>query len=193
MAERNRCKKCGNLYVKSCASCAKKGKKNPMYGRIYPRSLKGKNNPRYIDGRSLKKTYCKDCGKLLKNYRVKRCQSCAVRFLYKSKKLFNKGKHNPNWKGGLTSKEHKFYNSKKWKKTSQFILKRDNYICKNCKKSSNGDLQVHHKIYVSKIWKMTKKFQHLLYAKHNLITLCNKCHKTLHELEKRIYKNGTQY
>lgn len=45
----------------------------------------GKGHRGYIDGRSLKKYYCMDCGKELKShsYCVKRCRSCATKELWK--------------------------------------------------------------------------------------------------------------
>jgi hypothetical protein len=38
---------------------------------------KGKENFNYIDGRTMKKYYCIDCGIELSNYKAKRCGSCA--------------------------------------------------------------------------------------------------------------------
>jgi hypothetical protein len=40
------------------------------------RNVKGKLNPHYIDGRSLKPNYCLDCHKRI-GWHAKRCVSCA--------------------------------------------------------------------------------------------------------------------
>jgi len=50
--------------------------------RLEPsKRMTGKGNPRYIDGRSLKKKYCQDCGKLLNKTAFScgniRCYSCC--------------------------------------------------------------------------------------------------------------------
>jgi len=57
----------------------------------------GNNSGRYIDGRTLKKYYCKDCEKEISDYRVKRCRKCADRH----HSIEMNGKNNPCWKGGL--------------------------------------------------------------------------------------------
>lgn len=59
----------------------KKGKDNIMYGKHVDNS--GDKNPRYIDGRSLIKKYCLDCGKPISDYRRTRCQSCAIKYYWK--------------------------------------------------------------------------------------------------------------
>jgi hypothetical protein len=95
MKPKNKCIDCGkelnNRRSMRCMSCENKrrhrlgilnikGKNNPMYGV----HKLGKNATRYIDGRTLKKYYCIDCGKELSEYRHKRCGSCS-----------HKGKNNP--------------------------------------------------------------------------------------------------
>lgn len=59
----------------------KKGKANFMYGKNVDNI--GVKNPRYIDGRSLIKKYCLDCGKPISDYRRTRCQSCAIKYYWK--------------------------------------------------------------------------------------------------------------
>ncbi len=58
----------------------------------HSKRMMGKGNPRYIDGRSLKRSCCQDCGILLAKGSFfgnsKRCYSCN-----------NKGENNPAWKG----------------------------------------------------------------------------------------------
>ena len=56
----------------------KKGTKRPdmiLLNKLINR--KGKNNSHYIDGRTLKKYYCIDCGIEINGYRAKRCPFCG--------------------------------------------------------------------------------------------------------------------
>ncbi len=66
------------------------------------------------------------------------------------------------------------YGKKSWKKTQQFIRKRDGFLCKICGKSTkenNRSLPIHHIIPL-------KTFENFKEAniQENLITLCNECH-----------------
>lgn len=62
---------------------------------------KGKNNPNYIDGRSLKKYYCKVCGKKISTvcgaYGSKMCMSCSC------KKRLKNPKNNTRYIDGRTN------------------------------------------------------------------------------------------
>jgi hypothetical protein len=62
------------------------------------KNLKGKLNPNYIHGETLKKHYCKDCGKEIclqtALYGQGRCRKCAII------------KHNPNYNDGRSLKEY---------------------------------------------------------------------------------------
>ena len=63
-------------------------------------TTKGKNNPSYIDNRTNKTYYCKDCGKEISYqsgcYGSGRCRSCAT------KEQMKNSKNNPNYKNGIT-------------------------------------------------------------------------------------------
>ena len=50
----------------------------------------------YKDGRTLKKYYCLDCGKLVSDYRITHCRNCADK--QHSKRMKDKG--NPSYKKG---------------------------------------------------------------------------------------------
>lgn len=60
---------------------------------------KGKNNPNWKGGKSLKKHYCIDCGKQLGKFafyfKTKRCRKCA-----------SKNKNNSNYKDGRCQEKH---------------------------------------------------------------------------------------
>lgn len=61
------------------------------------------------------------------------------------------------------------------------VLKRDNYTCTKCDKTSN--LEVHH-------IKRFADYKELRYDMNNGITLCEGCHKELHRKERQnVHKN----
>jgi 5-methylcytosine-specific restriction endonuclease McrA len=117
----------------------------------------GKKNGQYIDGRSLNKNFCKDCGKRIL-WTSKRCKRCWHKF----NKGCKHGSHIPNLV--------RIY-SVIFKRIRKVIRKRDNYRCQVCNKpQKNMKLDVHHIDY-------NKKNNN----KKNLISLCKKCHmKTNH-------------
>lgn len=71
--------------------------------------------------------------------------------------------------------------SEMWKAKRKEILERDGRKCRSC--SSAKNLQVHHKQY--HICHVTgQKKEPWNYANRYLITLCNDCHQTGHQLYK---------
>ena len=73
----------------------------------------------------------------------------------------------------VTTEITSFRSSSKWQKIRDFIVKRDNFLCRNCLENgvfTSGDLQVHHIVPLS-----------VDFSKRcdpgNLITLCPKCHE----------------
>ena len=69
-----------------------------------------------------------------------------------------------------------FYKKKKWEKKRNIILKRDDYLCQECKKYGRAEpaTTVHHIIPIDV--DMTKALD-----SNNLISLCNKCHNEMHD------------
>ena len=172
----NYCLDCGKQIKwdsKRCIKCnavifGKKhnGKNNPFFGKYHTEKSKlkmgkirnGIENPAYIDGRTLIKNYCIDCGIKLKG-NSKRCVKCNNIFFGNT----HSGKNSSTWQGGLS-----FYPyNEKWNyKLKEEIKKRDNYICQVCGKKQIGrNLDVHHINYSKTNCR-----------KSNLITLCNSCH-----------------
>ena len=73
-------------------------------------------------------------------------------------------------------KEMEFnYNSKRWKKKRATILKRDGYLCKECKRygKMREAVTVHH-------IKHTDTNPELAYIDSNLESLCQACHNKKH-------------
>lgn len=67
------------------------------------------------------------------------------------------------------------YNSRKWKKKSKYIRKRDKYICQWCKRyGKNVSAVVVHHI------KEADEYPELAYTNSNLVSLCKSCHNKAH-------------
>lgn len=79
-----------------------------------------------------------------------------------------------------------FYNSKKWKRVKALILKRDNYLCRECKRYGKmvAAEHVHHIEHLD-------ARPDLAYTPSNLISLCAKCHLKMHP-EKTIKANKSR-
>jgi hypothetical protein len=151
-----KCTDCGKQLSKYGAKrCVKHANIHSLLKRLKNhKSMKGKSNPSYIDGRCSKNYYCK-CGNSIQydsiRKGVKQCQECYV--------LTLKGKTHPRWLGGKSFEPY----STEWTiKLKQLIRKRDSYKCTVCDKCGNI---VHHIDYNKENC-----------SKKNLITLCNSCH-----------------
>lgn len=137
-------------------------------------------------------TNCIDCRKELPLYsKAIRCRSCNMKIRNTQNPL--KGNKNGNWKGGITKLYKQIRNSVQYKQLMKEVFKRDNYKCQKCNTTGNI-LHVHHKLMFSFIIKLynIKTMQQalkckLLWDKSWLITLCNKCHQTIHP-EYNIYR-----
>lgn len=68
-----------------------------------------------------------------------------------------------------------FYKSKQWVKKRERILKRDKYMCQNCKRygKTRQATTVHH-------IKHLEDFPELAFVDENLISLCAECHNKAH-------------
>lgn len=69
-----------------------------------------------------------------------------------------------------------FYKSTKWKAKRTNILKRDTYLCQECKRygKTTGATTVHH------IKPLEFNYE-LRLDSNNLISLCSKCHDKMHD------------
>ena len=68
-----------------------------------------------------------------------------------------------------------FYTSAKWRHKREIILKRDGYLCQNCKRYGKQvqAVTVHH-------IKHLDEYPELALDSKNLISLCNACHNKQH-------------
>lgn len=69
-----------------------------------------------------------------------------------------------------------FYKNTKWKGKRERILKRDEYLCRECKRYDKSVVAntVHHVIPF-------EQQPDLKYASDNLISLCSKCHDKMYD------------
>lgn len=69
-----------------------------------------------------------------------------------------------------------FYKNTKWKGKRERILKRDEYVCRECKRYGKNVAAstVHHVIPLD-------QRPELKYSNDNLISLCSKCHDKMHD------------
>lgn len=67
------------------------------------------------------------------------------------------------------------YNNPKWLRKRKTILKRDGYMCRECKRyGKNREAKTVHHI------KHVDEYPELAYVDSNLISLCNDCHNKKH-------------
>lgn len=69
-----------------------------------------------------------------------------------------------------------FYKSKRWKEKREKILRRDEYLCQECKRYGKATpaTTVHHVIPIEQ--DMSLKLN-----SNNLISLCEQCHNKMHD------------
>lgn len=83
---------------------------------------------------------------------------------------------------------HDFYNSPKWKKLREQVLKGDKYECQICKKKGKYTraTTVHHVNYVKRYPELALEQYYLWQGKQrrNLISLCHDCHEEVHGYRK---------
>jgi hypothetical protein len=198
---KNSCPDCNkeiSKQAKFCASCAKKGLRNPMHGIISPNKGKiGKDSTNWKGG--LPK--CIDCGKEVTDRQYSRCRKCCNEYYIGNKHhAFIQGKphcskcekelsdyqyklcrecylifmkipeNNPNYVNGLSNEPYPIEFNEILKES---IRKRDNYTCQNPDCSMTEE---EHLIIIG-------RFLHIHHVdydktncqKNNLITLCNQC------------------
>jgi hypothetical protein len=124
--------------------------------------MAGSKNHRWKGGISKNKK-CFDCGLILQNYKAKRCKKCFDKFNCK-------GNH-WNWQGG---KSFVLY-GEEFKQIRKEILIRDNFKCQIC--SIENNLVIHHIDFIKKNNKTD-----------NLICLCRKCHRQIHNKNGKFIK-----
>lgn len=77
---------------------------------------------------------------------------------------------------GRDDVDRRFYNTSKWERKREVILKRDGYQCRHCKRYGKivPANTVHHIIPAA-------VRPELIYNNHNLLSLCTSCHEKMHD------------
>ena len=81
------------------------------------------------------------------------------------------------------SKWSSAFRDSRWQKLRLEVMERDTWTCQNCQASGEGvTLNVHHITYESghAPWE---------YDPSDLITWCEKCHREIHQLQKKLLKS----
>lgn len=78
-------------------------------------------------------------------------------------------------KRGIKLTPYEFYHSGKWKKKRNSILRRDKYLCQECRKY--GRLRVATCVHHIKHY---EDYPELAFDNKNLESLCNQCHNKKH-------------
>ena len=83
-----------------------------------------------------------------------------------------KGKNNPNWRGGTTPKNKKIWQGIEMSLWREAVFARDNWTCQKCRERG-GKLRPHH-------IRNFAQFPELRTSIENGITFCDKCHRKFH-------------
>ena len=153
----------GHKHFKKGCSPWNKGKTD-IYSEETIKKMSGENHPNYIDGRSIKEKYCKDCSKPI-FYTATYCTKCSKI----GKRNYFYGKHpfgnkNSNWKGGISFEP---YTSDFNQQLKDKIRVRDSFVCQLCgvpELECNNRLDIHHIDYDKKNCEA-----------NNLLSLCRSC------------------
>lgn len=128
---------------------------------------------------------CAACGKILQRFPSRLIRSenmfCNRQCHAAWKKETMIGANNRLWKGGKIDEEHY---GPQWIIIREIIRKRDNYTCQRCgihQDSLSKALSVHHIVPFRLFYP-----DHIDAAHHqsNLVSLCQSCHRTIHNMEK---------
>lgn len=70
----------------------------------------------------------------------------------------------------------KFYKSSKWRKKRELVLRRDNYLCQECRRyGKTTPAQTVHHIFP------LEQYPELAVVSGNLVSLCFGCHDMMHD------------
>lgn len=123
---------------------------------------------------------CQNCGKQFETTQRRQgafCSgSCMGEYRRKTKKY--RGQENPNWRGGVTPENRAARTSIKYQEWREKVFERDNWTCRECGARREVGSVVLHAHHVREF--ATHHEMRLDVA--NGITLCERCHMTLHGL-----------
>jgi 5-methylcytosine-specific restriction endonuclease McrA len=102
--------------------------------------------------------------------------------------ILNKGRG-----GGRRSREMNFYKKPAWLSKRKNVLRRDGYLCQECKRygKTTPATEVHHIIPLE--WCLIY-YVALALESSNLISLCNKCHDKMHDrVSRKLTASGLEW
>lgn len=81
-----------------------------------------------------------------------------------------------------------FYRTQKWKNKRERILRRDGYLCRECKRYGKlvPATEVHHV-------KHADEYPELIWEDSNLVSLCKACHNAKHPEKRKHNGRGSLY
>ena len=126
-----------------------------------------------------KKVICSFCKESFLGYEERKF--CSLRCL----KKWQKGKHHPQWQGGITPQNAQIRNSLKMKQWRKAIFERDDYRCIGCGMKSAQGIKVI--LHADHIWPFSQ-FPRLRFDINNGRTLCIECHK-----QTETYNEGAKH
>jgi len=152
----NKCVDCSKRICDSATRCV------DCNNKFIGKNQRGKNNPRYIDGRTLKKYYCKDCNTLI-TWGHYRCMQCEGK---KHSKRLTGRKHPKEqclkMSKALMGKNNPMYGKKHTKETLQKLLvalhAHHIYLKENSDKVVYLSSKVHGKLHVLAYNYIVEKF-----------------------------------
>jgi hypothetical protein len=99
---------------------------------------------------------------------------------------FKTGSDHPLWNGGVTSEHDKIRRGRQYRQWRDAVYRRDHFHCQTCQKHCEQmDIVAHHKNGFA-------AYKHLRFVVDNGITLCRRCHLSLHQEEDRkLCASGT--
>lgn len=142
-----------------CVCGNKKDKKAKICQECFHKRIKRQNKK------------CIICGNLFepKTSNTKTCSKICIKINCQNNSINEK---NPNWKGGIGSKNQIERRSEKFKLWRIIVFQRDKYTCQDCG-VIGGTLHAHHILPFA-------QYKELRFDINNGKTLCKKCHKAYH-------------
>lgn len=188
---------CDVCLTKKCLQCGNHfhiGKKTKYDSALFcSRECKGKYRSEHYVGEKganfrngnrvrMFAVVCDQCGKTVHKEGVQAgkwerqfCSRGCQKLYYREHSDEVKGENSPRWKGGCSIPERtRFMQTPQYREWRREVFKRDGFTCRICKQEKSGRLNAHH-------IKPYAEYPDLRLDLDNGITLCNDCHRLVHQ------------